>query len=92
MPLPYLLYLVLQTLIFLAWAAMMFYMLWKISVKARAMNDPGDGPSAQISNRMSAFLGFFPDPANRRFLRRLAAVTVLMVTLNILGATLVSPT
>ena len=92
MPSPQLIYLIALVVLFVVWAAMMFRMLWMISRRAAAMNQPGDGFSAQTNSRMRAFFGFFRDPANRRFLIWLGVLTAALMALNIVGATLLAPT
>lgn len=92
MPSPQLIYLIALVVLFVAWAAMMFRMLWTISRRASAMNRPGDGFSVQTNNWMRAFFGFFRDPANRRFLIWPGALTAGLMALNIVGTALLAPT
>ena len=84
--------LIIQGLIFVLWAFMMFLMLWKITKNASALNKPRDGFGAQTGNQFRAFFGFFRDPENRPFLIRLGLLTVLLMATNVAGVLFLRPT
>lgn len=84
---PAIAYLIVQASLFLLWTFMMFRMLWMIARRKRGLLEGGN-----ISEQMGAFTGFFRDKANRGFLTRLAIVTLLLMAINIAGATLLGPT
>ncbi len=79
--------LILQVGLFVAWAAMMFRMLWAIARRKKGQLDGGG-----IGDQMGAFTGFFRDPKNRRFLVILGILSALLMAVNVATAMLMDPT
>ena len=82
----YMIWLAVLILVFIIWAFLMFRMLWRISQNAARARQPGDGPAARTSGRMSAFMDFFRAPSNRRLLLWLVGLSAVLMGMNIAAA------